>query len=46
MVVGEVISVKPDVKIKAVKLTHLVQPDAEILWILEVMHFWKYLEAT
>lgn len=46
MVVGEVLAVKPNIKIKPVKLTHLVDPNAEILWMLEILDFWKFLETT
>lgn len=46
MVVGEVLVVTPTIKIKPVKLTHLVDPNAEILWMLEILDFWKFLETT
>ena len=46
MVIGEVLLVTPSIKIKAVKLTHLVDPNAEILWMLEILDFWKFLETT
>lgn len=46
MVVGEVLAVTPSIKIKPVKLTHLVDPNAEILWMLEILDFWKFLETT
>lgn len=46
MVLGEVLAVKPNIKIKPVKLTHLVDPNAEILWMLEILDFWKFLETT
>lgn len=46
MVIGEVLSVQPDIKIKAVKLTHLSEVNAEILWGLEVLDFWKFIETS
>lgn len=46
MVVGEVLVVTPSIKIRPVKLTHLVDSNAEILWMLEILDFWKFLETT
>lgn len=46
MVIGEVLVVTPSIQIKPLKLTHLVDPNAEILWMLEILDFWKFLETT
>lgn len=46
MVIGEVLAVKPSIKVKAVKLTHIEEPNSEILWILEVIDFWKFLNSS
>jgi len=46
MVIGELFSNEPDIKIRAVKLTQLLEPNDEILWILEVLDFWKFIDQS
>lgn len=46
MVIGELLTTTPDVKIRAVKLTQLLEPNAEILWITEVLDFWKFMDCS
>ncbi|XP_054715581.1 uncharacterized protein LOC129225060 [Uloborus diversus] len=46
MIVGELLSVHPSVKVKALKITELPRLNSETLWILEVLDYWKLCEKS
>ncbi|GFS38584.1 uncharacterized protein NPIL_572531 [Nephila pilipes] len=46
MVIGEVVSIESNIEVRALKLTKLLDPNAESLWKLEVKDFWNFLEKS